>query len=63
MTDMSIFEGLVRFAEGQFEARAARRTRLLLNALPESIQKDIGWTWTPRHRGQHRNGDIGFLGQ
>ncbi|MBX3530875.1 MAG: hypothetical protein KF849_09725 [Rhizobiaceae bacterium] len=60
---MSIFDGLMRFAENRIEARAARRTRMLLAALPESIQKDIGWNWTPRHRGQHRNGDIGFLGQ
>ena len=60
---MSIFEGLARFADRQMQARAERRTRMLLDALPESVQKDIGWRWAPRSRGQHRSDDIGFLGQ
>ena len=60
---MSIFDGLMRFAEGQLEARAARRTREMLNALPENIQKDIGWRWAPRTRGQHSTSRIDFVGQ
>ncbi|MGE0499444.1 MAG: hypothetical protein AB7I79_09320 [Rhizobiaceae bacterium] len=60
---MTIFEGLARFAENQMQARAERRTRMLLDALPMSVQKDIGWRWAPRTRGQHKMRDIGFVGQ
>jgi hypothetical protein len=60
---MSIFEGLTRFAERQLSARAERRTRLMLNDLPESVQKDIGWRWAPRTRGQQRIASLGFVGQ
>ncbi len=60
---MSIFDGLARFAEQQMQARAERRTRMLLDALPESVQKDIGWRWAPRARGQHASREIGFVGQ
>lgn len=59
---MSIIEGLVRFAEGGKRALAARRTRTLLETLPENIQKDIGWRWAPRTRGQHRAGGLDHLG-
>ena len=60
---MSMFEGLARFADDQMRARAERRTRMLLDALPENVQKDIGWRWAPRLRGPHKSGDIGFVGQ
>ena len=60
---MSIFTELARFAENQMQAASRRRTMMLLETLPESIQKDIGWRWAPRTRGQHRSADIGFVGQ
>ncbi len=59
---MSIFTELARFAESHLQARTERRTRILLETLPESIQKDIGWRWAPRQRGQHRSASIGFVG-
>ena len=60
---MSIFDGLTRFADRQMQARSERRTRMLLDALPESVQKDIGWRWAPRTRGQLGGTGIGFVGQ
>lgn len=60
---MSIFEGFARFAAHHRMAIAERRTRMLLNALPENVQKDIGWRWAPRLRGQPASGGIGFVGQ
>jgi hypothetical protein len=60
---MSIFDGLARFAANQMQARAERRTQMLLNTLPESVQKDIGWRWAPRTRNQRTVADLGFLGQ
>lgn len=59
---MSIFRDLARFAESRFQAHAERRTHMLLNALPEDIQKDIGWRWAPRGRGQHNRRDMSFFG-
>lgn len=59
---MSIFEGFARFAEDGKRALAARRTRMLLEALPENVQKDIGWRWAPRTRGQHRTAGLDFFG-
>lgn len=47
---MSIFDGLARFANTQKQARAQRRTAMLLDSLPSDVQKDIGWRWSPRLR-------------
>ncbi len=58
---MSIFDGLMRFARTHAQARAERRTQMLLSALPESVQKDIGWRWAPRTRGQHNPARPGFI--
>lgn len=49
---MSIMDGLARFASAQKQAQARRRTERLLDSLPDSVQKDIGWRWSPRLRGK-----------
>ena len=43
-----MFEGFARFTSTRLKAR---RTAQLLNALPAEVQKDIGWKWSPRLRG------------
>lgn len=43
-----MFEGFTRFASTRIKAR---RTAQMLNALPAEVQKDIGWKWSPRLRG------------
>jgi len=43
-----MFEGFARFASTRIKAR---RTAQLLNSLPTEVQKDIGWKWSPRLRG------------
>jgi hypothetical protein len=43
---MTIIDGISRFAATQRKAAAWRRTERMLNALPEEVQKDIGWRAT-----------------
>lgn len=45
---MSMFDNLARFAATQMRARARRRTARIIEQLPEDVQKDIGWRWSPR---------------
>lgn len=35
------------------ESRAKRRTANLISNLPESVQKDIGWRWSPARQDQN----------
>lgn len=44
---MNALRALTQIATAHLEARAKRRTASIINSLPESIQKDIGWKWTP----------------
>lgn len=43
---MNSFKALAWIASGQLKARAERRTANIINALPDQVQKDIGWKWT-----------------
>ncbi|MBX3597345.1 MAG: hypothetical protein KF874_07225 [Rhizobiaceae bacterium] len=47
---MSMSTALAWIASGRMKSRAERRTADIINALPEEIQKDIGWRWTPTRR-------------
>lgn len=44
---MNALRALSAIANAHLEARAQRRTASLIGTLSESIQKDIGWKWTP----------------
>lgn len=41
-----MFEGLARFAAATRKNLSRRRTEAMLNSLPRSVQKDIGWRWS-----------------
>jgi hypothetical protein len=47
---MNTFKALAWIASGHLKARAERRTTSILNALPDEVQKDIGWKWSPNRR-------------
>ena len=47
---MNMSKALAWFASSQMKARADRRTANIINSLPEEIQKDIGWRWSPNRR-------------
>lgn len=47
---MNAFKALAWIASGQIKARAERRTASIINALPDEVQKDIGWKWTANRR-------------
>lgn len=48
-----MLRALTAYATAHVEARAQRRTASLIADLPEAIQKDIGWRWSPAR--QDRN--------
>jgi hypothetical protein len=47
---MNMSKALAWIASGHIKARADRRTASIINALPEEVQKDIGWKWSPNRR-------------
>ncbi len=49
-TKMSMSKALAWIASGRNKSRADRRTANIINSLPEEIQKDIGWRWSPNRR-------------
>lgn len=51
-----MLRALSTLATAHMEARAKRRTASIIGNLPESVQKDIGWRWTPA-----RQADAGKL--
>lgn len=55
-----MFKGFARFASTQFKARNRRLTAEMLDALPAEVQKDIGWKWSPRLRGNTAGGKLDF---
>lgn len=42
---MNSFRALAWIASGQFGART-KRTAAIIGALPDTVQKDIGWKWS-----------------
>lgn len=40
-----MLRALSAIASAHLNARAKRRTAAIIDALPESVQKDIGWRW------------------
>lgn len=57
---MSMSKALARIASGHFKSRADRRTASIINSLPEEIQKDIGWRWTPSRREKGGKAELQF---
>lgn len=47
---MNSFRALAWIASAPLQARANRRTASIINALPDEVQKDIGWKWTANRR-------------
>ncbi|MGD9916133.1 MAG: hypothetical protein AB7S80_18810 [Rhizobiaceae bacterium] len=60
---MSMFDNIARFAASQRRARAERRTARIIEQLPQDVQKDIGWRWTPRGPGRPMARHFDFVGQ
>lgn len=52
-----MLRALSTIATAHMEARAKRRTASIISNLPETVQKDIGWRWTPARQAQ----DAGHL--
>jgi hypothetical protein len=48
---MSILDGLYRLRNAYHRAQRHAEGLRAINALPPELQKDIGWKWTPRLRG------------
>ena len=44
---MNALRALTQIATSHLETRAKRRTASIINSLPDSVQKDIGWKWSP----------------
>lgn len=57
---MNMSKALAWIASGHFKSRADRRTASIINALPEEIQKDIGWRWSPTRREKGGKADLRF---
>lgn len=57
---MNTFKALAWIASGHLKARADRRTANLIDALPETVQKDIGWKWTSSKRDPGVKSFLGF---
>ncbi|MBD0414953.1 hypothetical protein [Oryzicola mucosus] len=55
-----MFEGFVRFANTAMKNRARRQTQVMLDSLPRSIQKDIGWRWSPDRPSTSSGSRIGW---
>ena len=51
-----MIRALSAIANAHIEARAKRRTAALLSALPESVQKDIGWKWSSNRSAPAKTG-------
>jgi hypothetical protein len=49
---MNTFKALAWIASGHIRARNERRTASMINDLPASVQKDIGWKWTSAKQSQ-----------
>ena len=47
---MNAFRALAWIASAPMKLRAQRRTASIINALPDEVQKDIGWKWTANRR-------------
>lgn len=47
---MNMSKALAWIASDHLKSRANRRTANIINSLPEEIQKDIGWRWSPNRR-------------
>jgi hypothetical protein len=56
---MSMSKALAWIASGH-KSRANRRTANIINALPEEVQKDIGWRWSPSRREKGGKPDLQF---
>lgn len=57
---MNTFKALAWIASGHLKALADRRTASIINALPEEVQKDIGWKWTPNRREHSVKAGLGW---
>ena len=57
---MNMSKALAWIASGHLKARADRRTASIINSLPEEVQKDIGWRWTPNRREKGGKADLQF---
>lgn len=53
--DTIMIRALSALATAHLEARAKRRTVEMISSLPESVQKDIGWKWTPNRAAPGRS--------
>jgi hypothetical protein len=58
-----MIDGLTAFVAAQLRARSERRTAMLIENLPEEVQKDIGWRWSPRGPGRRAARHFGWVGQ
>jgi hypothetical protein len=58
-----MIDGLTAFVAAQIRARSERRTAMLIGNLPEEVQKDIGWRWSPRGPGRTAAKHFGWVGQ
>lgn len=47
-----MIRALSAIASAHFDARSKARTAAIISQLPELVQKDIGWRWTPSRNAQ-----------
>ena len=57
---MNMSKALAWIASGHLKSRSERNTASIINALPEEIQKDIGWRWTPSRREKGGKAELQF---